>query len=136
MAARRVPLLPRSRSRSPVPLACSLFCAQAKAGAKAKAVAKSKASSDRMQIFVKPRPVGDKFTLNVKASDTIDSVKAKIQSKEPGIPPDQQRLRFAGQRLEDKSTLYDYGVEARDTLFLSVSQFFQDSSDYHDNGEA
>ena len=129
----------RSRSGSPVPVACRLFQAQAKAEAQAKAnrrLSAWRAHADLMLIWVKPRPVGNRFALNVKASDTIDSVKAKIQSQEPGIPPDQQRLRFAGQRLEDKSTLYDYGVEARDTLFLSVSQFFQDSSDYHDNGEA
>ena len=128
----------RSRSGSPVPVACRLFQAQAKAEAKAKAAAKSKAwgSSPRMLIWVKPRPVGDRFALNVKASDTIDSVKAKIQSQEPGIPPDQQRLRFAGQRLEDDCTLSDYGIKAKETIFLGVSQRFQDSSDYHDDGEA
>ena len=128
----------RSRSGSPVPVACRLFQAQAKAEAKAKAAAKSKAwgSAERMLIWVKPRPVGNRFALNVKASDTIDSVKAKIQSQEPGIPPDQQRLRFAGQRLEDDRTLSDYGIKAKMTIFLGVSQRFQDSSDYHDNGEA
>ena len=128
----------RSRSGSPVPVACRLFQAQAKAEAKAKAAAKSKAwgSSPLMLIWVKPRPVGDRFALNVKASDTIDSVKAKIHFQEPGIPPDQQRLRFAGQRLEDHRTLSDYGIKAKETIFLGVSQRFQDSSDYHDNGEA
>jgi ubiquitin C len=58
-----------------------------------------------------------KLIFDVKPSDTIETIKKKIEEKE-GIPHQIQRLSYHGRQLEDGRPISDYNIDYFDVIKL------------------
>ena len=57
--------------------------------------------------------------MDVESTESTENIKAKIQAKQ-GIPPEQQRLTYAGKELEYGFNLQDYDIQKESTIDLGI----------------
>ena len=69
-----------------------------------------------MHIHVKTL-TGETLRLNVGPTDAVDTIKSMVLDR-AGVPPDEQRLIFAGAQLEDGRTVRDYNIQNESVLLL------------------
>ncbi|KAK2941892.1 putative Ubiquitin-60S ribosomal protein L40 [Blattamonas nauphoetae] len=73
--------------------------------------------TDGSEVFVKTL-TGKTVSFDVDLqTDTVEDLKRQIYGKE-GIPPDQQRIIFAGRQLADHEVLSSAGIESESTVHL------------------
>lgn len=73
-------------------------------------------NTGEVQIFVRNLN-GKSLAIMVSPSDTVESLKAKVEERE-GLPASEQRLLYGGKQLEPGRILADYGVQKESTLHL------------------
>ena len=61
--------------------------------------------------------IGKTFIVDLEKTDTIETIKSKLQDNE-GIPIGAQRLIFAEKQLEDHKTISDYNIRDGSTIYL------------------
>ena len=74
------------------------------------------------QIQIKGNSIRSRFSLTVKSTDTIATIKAKIQVVK-SISPHAQLLVYLGRKLEDAKTLNSYNIKRNDSIHLIESTF-------------
>merc|ERR1712072_433562 len=76
-------------------------------------------ASQTMWIKVKTL-TGKELKIDIEPEDDILHIKQKVEEIE-GIPPEQQRLVFAGKQMTDALSAKEYSIEPGSTLHLVLA---------------
>ena len=71
-----------------------------------------------MEVFIEDRVRGATMTLDVETSDTVLSVKQKIDAR-ADAPAEYIRLFYRGEEMDDERCLGEYDVEGAATIVVS-----------------